>query len=257
MRTLKRGRLGFTLIELLVVIAIIAILAAILFPVFARARAAAQRTKCQNNLKQIAAAITMYNSDWDEKFPLVSSPGPEFEKVWPALAWNFLYASGSGAEHRWLPNLISPYMRKKGVWECPGVKGQWEQSADMAEDVDYYKNNLRWFLKPSDGKPNPSPDDEDDPATTYWFNVYAPPPANVTISGQSEGVAMRASEAPLVWDTPCGLAITSKNEAQFAHGDSFNVLYADGHVKNIPASGKDSWWQSNQYYPTKVTPGWQ
>src|SRR5450759_2619705 len=62
-------RTGFTLIELLVVIAIIAILAAILFPVFARARAKAQQTVCLSNLKQIGLAFMMYASDWKQKLP--------------------------------------------------------------------------------------------------------------------------------------------------------------------------------------------
>jgi len=62
------GKRGFTLIELLVVIAIIAILAAILFPVFAQARAAARKTVCLSNFKQIGTAMLMYAGDWDEKF---------------------------------------------------------------------------------------------------------------------------------------------------------------------------------------------
>ena len=60
---------AFTLIELLVVIAIIAILAAILFPVFARARENARRSSCQSNLKQIALGFMQYTQDYDEKFP--------------------------------------------------------------------------------------------------------------------------------------------------------------------------------------------
>jgi len=64
---------GFTLIELLVVIAIIAILAAILFPVFARARENARRASCQSNLKQISLGIKQYTQDYDEKFPLYFS----------------------------------------------------------------------------------------------------------------------------------------------------------------------------------------
>ncbi len=63
---MKTTRKGFTLIELLVVIAIIAILAAILFPVFARARAKAQQTACLSNIKQIGLASQMYSSDWHE-----------------------------------------------------------------------------------------------------------------------------------------------------------------------------------------------
>ncbi len=60
---------GFTLIELLVVIAIIAILAAIIFPVFAKAREKARQTTCVNNLKQIGNGIMMYTQDYDEMFP--------------------------------------------------------------------------------------------------------------------------------------------------------------------------------------------
>ncbi len=66
---MRRNEAGFTLIELLVVIAIIAILAAILFPVFARARAKARQTSCLSNEKQILVAIKMYASDYDEFFP--------------------------------------------------------------------------------------------------------------------------------------------------------------------------------------------
>src|SRR5579871_6046367 len=59
---------AFTLVEMLVVIAIIAILAAILFPVFAQARAAARKTMCVSNFRQIGTALLMYSGDWDEKF---------------------------------------------------------------------------------------------------------------------------------------------------------------------------------------------
>ncbi|MFA4044255.1 MAG: hypothetical protein HZRFUVUK_001041, partial [Candidatus Fervidibacterota bacterium] len=66
----RRMHRGFTLIELLVVIAIIAILAAILFPVFARAREKARQASCQSNLKQIGLAIFQYAQDYDERLPL-------------------------------------------------------------------------------------------------------------------------------------------------------------------------------------------
>ncbi len=67
--TFEKKVSGFTLIELLVVIAIIAILAAILFPVFARARENARRASCQSNLKQIGLGILQYTQDYDEKYP--------------------------------------------------------------------------------------------------------------------------------------------------------------------------------------------
>ena len=80
-----RTRHGFTLIELLVVIAIIAILAAILFPVFARARAKAKQSSCLNNVKQLSLGYQMYMSDYDEKFP---PQGGTFIGS-PAADWNY------------------------------------------------------------------------------------------------------------------------------------------------------------------------
>ncbi|GAG50528.1 unnamed protein product, partial [marine sediment metagenome] len=65
----RRGTKGFTLIELLVVIAIIGMLAAILFPVLARAKEQARQTKCLNNLSQLAKAAKMYGQDWNDRFP--------------------------------------------------------------------------------------------------------------------------------------------------------------------------------------------
>src|SRR3954449_5967067 len=65
----KPRKLGFTLIELLVVIAIIAIMAAILFPVFAQAREQARKASCQSNLKQLGLGLAMYTQDYDETYP--------------------------------------------------------------------------------------------------------------------------------------------------------------------------------------------
>src|ERR1700751_5673294 len=76
MQVVSRSRRGFTLIELLVVIAIIAILAAILFPVFAQAREKARGISCLSNLKQTGLAFAMYVQDYDETTPLQVSPAP-------------------------------------------------------------------------------------------------------------------------------------------------------------------------------------
>src|SRR5687768_8554940 len=83
----RRARGGFTLIELLVVIAIIAILAAILFPVFAQAREKARQATCQSNMKQIMTGILMYTQDYDETLPLGSYllPGMTFAVTWQDL----------------------------------------------------------------------------------------------------------------------------------------------------------------------------
>ncbi len=98
-------RCGFTLIELLVVIAIIAILAAILFPVFARAREKARQASCCSNLKQLGLGLIMYVQDYDQRFP-------------PQHDW-----TTSGSNRHWVDE-IYPYVKNAQLYVCPTGKDQ-------------------------------------------------------------------------------------------------------------------------------------
>ncbi|HEX2999317.1 MAG TPA: DUF1559 domain-containing protein [Armatimonadota bacterium] len=119
---------GFTLIELLVVIAIIAILAAILFPVFARARENARKSTSQSNLKQIATGITMYIQDYDEKFPY--------------LSWN----NNSTLGYHW-QDLTLPYTKNADIWRCPSANnavadaGLWTEANGFKQRKVHYSWN--------------------------------------------------------------------------------------------------------------------
>ncbi len=110
-------RRGFTLIELLVVIAIIAILAAMLFPVFAQAREAARRTTCLSNMRQLGTALTMYIGDYDE-FYFFFGHNSQLSRVNPAVPL------GATRENRWW-NQILPYTRTGGsLIVCPSDNGK-------------------------------------------------------------------------------------------------------------------------------------
>lgn len=93
-------RIGFTLIELLVVIAIIAILAAILFPVFAQAKGAAKATQCLSNQRNLGLAMVLYQNDYDDTYPLDA----------------YATATGFPLWH----DLVDPYVKNKQIWLCPG-----------------------------------------------------------------------------------------------------------------------------------------
>src|SRR6266542_3391406 len=145
---MKRNR-GFTLIELLVVIAIIAILAAILFPVFAQAREKARMSACVSNLRQIGTALMMYVQDYDETYPYIRFHGDTAEKGRRTYVWK---------------NAIAPYLKNKGVLACPfnpysrtvpGIPGKkltpagpaganaegWEVEPDLQMPISYAMNS--------------------------------------------------------------------------------------------------------------------
>ena len=113
------GTRGFTLIELLVVIAIIAILAAILFPVFARAREKARQASCLSNAKQMGLATMMYCQDYDEKFPgasaIADGGAPRVVTGTPGSNYGSLI---------W-PDLIYPYVQNTQMFKCPSAPSEW------------------------------------------------------------------------------------------------------------------------------------
>jgi prepilin-type N-terminal cleavage/methylation domain-containing protein/prepilin-type processing-associated H-X9-DG protein len=128
--TARKSRRGFTLIELLVVIAIIAILAAILFPVFAQAREKARQTSCLSNEKQIGLAVLMYTQDFDENFPIAG-----------VYDWN-----GNPPDNYW-PTRIAPYIKNLQALRCPSdsVPGSYPLEGPAAWSgpvISYASNSL-------------------------------------------------------------------------------------------------------------------
>jgi prepilin-type N-terminal cleavage/methylation domain-containing protein/prepilin-type processing-associated H-X9-DG protein len=202
---------GFTLIELLVVIAIIAILAAILFPVFAQAREKARQASCLSNQKQLSTAMQMYIQDYDEKFPSWVNDVPKSPD----------YPNG---KNTWVENLQA-YSKNKKIWICPSddiageAKGE-GMTIGSATQNSYWLNAyiFRWSGHNSQVK---SPFDSAAlaevtyPATTI---VFCDGPVN---------------DGNHVWPGPphewCGnLPWCIKSETR--HSGGINFIFADGHV---------------------------
>ncbi len=135
-------RRGFTLIELLVVIAIIGILAAMVFPVFARARESARKAVCLSNVKNLALAVQMYLADNNDTFPtqehrqeaidfFASAPGGAPDR-WPGPCWEEETDQGIAYRIQWYTNQANPYLtwpvvldeyvKNRDVWRCPSAK---------------------------------------------------------------------------------------------------------------------------------------
>src|SRR5262249_31195625 len=128
-------RRGFTLIELLVVIAVIAILAAILFPVFAQARAKARQASCLSNLRQIGTALSVYVQDYDEILPNCATAGrgwtwtnatAELERSFAQVGITLktpinTFLGPEQTPPRYLQELLHPYVKNVQLWFCPSI----------------------------------------------------------------------------------------------------------------------------------------
>ena len=107
---------AFTLIELLVVIAIIAILAAILFPVFAQAKASAKKTACLSNLKQIGVGLYLYLGDFDDTLPMANYPSSPSNVP---SAFSYLSGGSGGFVAQTWADIIQPYAKNYDLFKCP------------------------------------------------------------------------------------------------------------------------------------------
>jgi prepilin-type N-terminal cleavage/methylation domain-containing protein/prepilin-type processing-associated H-X9-DG protein len=198
-----RLRKAFTLIELLVVIAIIAILAAILFPVFAQAREAARKTSCLNNMKQIATAVQLYIQDYDETFAL------NLYLLTPPQVYTFYDAH-------------MPYTKNTGILRCPSdpQPQRWQPfltgcgypfTGTGAFDHFSYNGNYCMFQH---GQPN------------ALFGAGARP-------ARSYASLPRPADQSVFYDGT--LACNFNSPIAPRHSEGMNVAYADGHAKFLKA----------------------
>jgi len=165
--SVEKRRRAFTLIELLVVIAIIAILAAILFPVFARARESARRASCASNLKQLALGFMMYTEDYDERLPNALSNASGENKIG---GWMYYTqgAQSSSIRANFDPKLgaIFPYIKNAQVYVCPSdSEGQFTgnsysmNSCTIEKSLAAFDQTTLWMLLGEESTINKSSDD--------------------------------------------------------------------------------------------------
>jgi prepilin-type N-terminal cleavage/methylation domain-containing protein len=239
---------GFTLIELLVVIAIIAILAAILFPVFARARENARRSSCQSNLKQIGLGFMQYSQDYDGSIP---------GSVVNNISWS---------------TLMDPYIKSAQIFVCPSASETATSQPYLAATTGYYgvsatpvstpgiarnsygRNNI---LNRSNPGANPAFTGW---AQAGWGNGFSGDPAGnlyksgyVAPTAQSNALNEAAVEDPAgsihIFDNMATTQfensmrsidtemrtdrfnVSTASKVSARHFDGFNALYGDGHVK--------------------------
>ena len=216
------SRRGFTLIELLVVIAIIAILAAILFPVFARAREKARQASCQSNLKQLALGVLMYAQDYDERtcgaYGNSSNPSGIPRPRGPV--------TGDTNWWKW-PDLIYPYINNLQVYICPSAPGGTCRYAGNQDALNGSHTSpgrmLAWHARPAE-----------------HIMLYDAP--SHRSCGRPHGYRLDG-DGP--WAYCYGIPAVDENKFapgnQYAqdferHNEQCNYSFMDGHVKALPNS---------------------
>ena len=200
----RRIRQGFTLIELLVVIAIIAILAAILFPVFARAREAARSSSCSSNLRQIGLAVHMYLQDFDERTPW-SVNGSDWTAVPGGTSyWALFYL---------------PYTKNQKLWDCPsntiGVPGT---GGLCGKGNSYGLSGVFVENQPDANFLDPG-------GTIFAHDSY-----ETRLDDNGDLLTAQAGQTVAITQWPTRWA------DYYRHNDGCNVLWYDGHVKKLARS---------------------
>jgi prepilin-type N-terminal cleavage/methylation domain-containing protein/prepilin-type processing-associated H-X9-DG protein len=200
---------AFTLIELLVVIAIIAVLAAMLFPVLARAREMARRTTCTSNLHQQGSAIMMYGQDYDEVFPVANFTDMVYG--FPPVVHRY----GDGTPI-FLPDLLQPYCKSRGVFFCPTLRGQSGRAQTYPTDYNYLCVH-GWHLVPG-------------------FSAFDNDKHGVC--GHSFASIGRAADKPMIVCDAMGehLGESSNDVYRLGKIGGQNICYVDGHVKLTPGT---------------------
>ena len=211
-------RTGFTLIELLVVIAIIAILAAILFPVFARAREKARQASCQSNTKQLCLAMLMYSQDYDETFP---------GRAYGAYPHDVV----TGATICW-PGLVYPYIKNSQLFLCPSYPARYTVYAWSGTTRTTITGSMGYNFCALGGSTN-----------VYVMAAQIGRPAEVPMIADSVCAGLKSTGADprnCLYIGPgtntTGVYPDEIHPRMSIHNDGINVGFTDGHVKWFKAS---------------------
>ncbi len=220
---------GFTLIELLVVIAIIALLAAILFPVFGRIRESAHRTSCASNLKQLAFGVLQYTQDNDDCFLPTQWTGqtatPPDGVFWTATTWYW-------------PQIIYPYTKNKQISVCPDAPTNYQFSPNAPAFGNYGANGLIFnTIQGGVSRPQVMQATVQTPATTYLLmdagsvSIFPYYPFHPDVYVQYLPGTGPSSPSGLVALTATSDTKLRQDEDTGRHFGGLNVAFTDGHVK--------------------------
>lgn len=226
MRTKQKS--GFTLIELLVVIAIIAILAAILFPVFARARENARRTSCLGNMKQIGLAVMQYAQDFDEHYPLSvwqvgDLSGTTNQVQSPRVPGTPAGTYGNAGTYSFM-DFLFPYIKSLQVFDCPSFVNPYPTSTTWKDPSSYgYNTYLSGYRQGEASYPSYPPLSmaaikrvaETVMILDHPYAIHATPGAYCSTSSTGFQNPTRFPYYDMVWP----------------HFEGGTVVFADGHAK--------------------------